>query len=293
MTAERRLTKLEGALSPKAATLLWLTEAHQFGSLPAYVDWLIDQPISAAPLVRVPEQAETAVRQAMRGEPCEAVRQAARQAIRDAFFLVDLVITLNRATQEMLGSEGLRYAALFWEMRALTAEAHRERADPSSRGTGASGLTAEHWSAWRRASTSLVLGLYVAEEARHTLERRYLDGHLALFPEAVEDWARLRDAAEGLAGLADGLRSLFDGPNGRDRRVRHQPTVNLEAMRTSARSEARGLTARLVDEARAAALDALGEGEEASAIAERSLRLTGRDAPRSSSPAGMPGSRPT
>jgi hypothetical protein len=24
MTAERRLTKLEGALSPKAATLLWL-----------------------------------------------------------------------------------------------------------------------------------------------------------------------------------------------------------------------------------------------------------------------------
>lgn len=52
MTAERRLAKLEGALSPKAATLLWMHEAHEFGSLPAYVDWLIDQPISVAPLER-------------------------------------------------------------------------------------------------------------------------------------------------------------------------------------------------------------------------------------------------
>ena len=60
MTAERRLAKLESALSPKAATLLWLAEAHQFGSLPAYVDWLIDQPISVAPLQRVPEQARAA-----------------------------------------------------------------------------------------------------------------------------------------------------------------------------------------------------------------------------------------
>ena len=50
MTAERRLAKLEGALSPKAATLLWLEEAQQFRSLPAYVAWLIDQPISASPL---------------------------------------------------------------------------------------------------------------------------------------------------------------------------------------------------------------------------------------------------
>jgi hypothetical protein len=38
MTAHRRLAKLEGALSPKAATLLWLAEAHRFGSLPAYAD---------------------------------------------------------------------------------------------------------------------------------------------------------------------------------------------------------------------------------------------------------------
>ena len=31
-----RLDKLEGSLSPKAAVLLWLGEAHTHGSLPAY-----------------------------------------------------------------------------------------------------------------------------------------------------------------------------------------------------------------------------------------------------------------
>src|SRR5450759_3236808 len=77
MIARRRLAKLEGALSPKAATLLWLTEAHGFGSLEAYVDWLVDQPADAAPFWRVPEQAEHAVRAAMRGEPRSAVEAAA------------------------------------------------------------------------------------------------------------------------------------------------------------------------------------------------------------------------
>ena len=53
MAATRRLAKVEGSLSALATTLLWLEEAHAFGSLPAYVTWLIDQPIAATPLVRV------------------------------------------------------------------------------------------------------------------------------------------------------------------------------------------------------------------------------------------------
>jgi len=69
VTAERRLAKLEGALSPKAAALLWLAEAQTFGSLPAYVDWLIDQPISAAPFERVPEQARAAQHRGRGGDP--------------------------------------------------------------------------------------------------------------------------------------------------------------------------------------------------------------------------------
>jgi len=272
--AERRLAKLEGALSPKAATLLWLEEAHQFRSLPAYVDWLIDQPISAAPLERVPEQARAAVVEALRGQPREAVREASRGAIRDAIFLVELVITLNRATQETLETEGLRYAALFWEMQALTAAAELERANRSHQDAPPGRSVAEPWTTWCGASASLVLGLYVAEEARLALERRYLDGHPALFPEAVEDWTGVRGTAEGLAGLGDDLQPLMGGRGSRRRRSGPDHVLDLSALRASTSTEARDLMARLVDEARAAALDALGDAETAASIAERRLRAT-------------------
>ena len=133
MTAERRLRQLEGALSPKAATLLWLAEAHEYGSLEAYVHWLIDQPISAAPLERVPGQAQAAVVAAMRGQPRDVVRAAAYRAVRDAVFLVELVIRLNGAAVETSRTEGLRYAVLFWQMRALSAEASLSGTEASRR----------------------------------------------------------------------------------------------------------------------------------------------------------------
>jgi hypothetical protein len=151
MTAERRLAKLEGALSPKAATLLWLEEAQQFRSLPAYVAWLIDQPISASPLERVPAQARTAVVEAMRGQPREAVREAAHGAVRDGLFLVELVLRLNSVAEETIRMEGPRYAIFFWEMRALSAEttlAWRNR----SRVARSTSSLAEHWQACARAA---------------------------------------------------------------------------------------------------------------------------------------------
>jgi hypothetical protein len=191
VTAERRLAKLEGALSPKAATLLWLAEAHQFGSLPAYVDWLIDQPISAAPFERVPEQARAAAVEALRGQPKEAVREAGRGAVRDAIFGVELVLRLNSVAEETIKIEGLRYAVFFWEMRAFTAEAELARRSRSHAAPLASSLV-ERWQAWCAGTAALLIGLYAAAEARALLERRYLDGHPALFPDATADWERLR-----------------------------------------------------------------------------------------------------
>jgi hypothetical protein len=180
MTTERRLAKLEGALSPKAATLLWLAEAHQFGSLPAYAVWLIDQPISAAPLERVPGQARAAAVAALRGQPREAVRVAAHQAVRDAIFLVELVLKLNLAAEETIRIDGLRYAALFWEMRAISAETRLETAR-APRGTSA-GHTAR-WAAWRDAVANLIGSLCTAETNRAHLERRYLEGTPTLFAD--------------------------------------------------------------------------------------------------------------
>jgi len=180
----RRLATLEGALSPKAATLLWLAEAHRFGSFPAYVAWLIDQPISAAPLERVPAQAKAAVLEGMRGQPREVVREAAHGAVRDAIFLVELVLKLNVAAEETIRTEGLRYAALFWEMRALNAEAQLEGARMSR---GRQGGRDTRWTAWRVTAASLVDRLYAIEEARAHLERHYLEGTPTLYRDLAAD----------------------------------------------------------------------------------------------------------
>jgi hypothetical protein len=263
MTAERRLAKLEGALSPKAATQLWLAEAHRFGSLPAYVAWLLDQPISAAPLERVPAQARAAAVEALRGQPREAVREAAHQAVRDATFLVELILRLNSVATETIRIEGLRYAALFWELRALTAEAEL--------GTGTEGpdsrrSIARRPAAWRTAVSGWLTSLAAADEARLLLERRYLDGRGVLFPDLGRDWETLRETAARLAGLGDALPDLRDG------RSRSRGLHDLTPRRSAVVCRAEEGAASLADDARAAALDLLGDTEGAVAIAERRLR---------------------
>ena len=277
MTAERRLTKLEGALSPKAATLLWLEETQQFRSLPAYVDWLIDQPISAAPLERVPEQARAAAVEALRGQPRDVVREAAHQAVRDAIFRVELVLRLNSVAEETIRIEGLRYAVFFWEMRALSAEAELARRRRSRADRSAAGLV-ERWQEWCTATTALLTGIYAAEEARALLERRYLDGHPALFPEVIDELERLRESVERLAGLGDALGPLMDGRRRAPRSADIKPRgPDLDALRSGARTQAPALAAQLIEEARAAALDVLGDTESATSMMARRLRPTVSD----------------
>jgi hypothetical protein len=228
--------------------------------LSAYVDWLIEQPISAAPLERVPEQARAAALEALRGLPREVVRGAVHLAIRDAIFLVELVLRLNSVAEETIRIEGLRY----WEMRALSAEAELARRSRSR---------ADRQQEWCSATAALLTGLYAAEEARALLERRYLDGHPALFPDAIEDWGRLRESAERLAGLGDALRPLMEGRRGTPRSGDMEPRdLDLDALRSGARAQPAAIASRLVDEARAATLDAVGDTEGASLIAARRLR---------------------
>ena len=277
MTSECRLAKLESALSPKVATLRWLAEAHRSGSLPAYVDWLIDQPISAAPLERVPAQVRAAAVEATRGLPREVVRGATRQAVRDAVFLVELVLRLNGLAEETTRLEGLRYAARFWEMRAISAEAELARRSRSRAGRSVASL-GERWQEWCTASAALLTGIHAAEEARLLLERRYLDGHAALFPDAIADWERLRESAERLASLSDALRPLMAGRRRASRSADIEPPdQDLDALRSAAGAQAPAVASRLVDEARAATLDVLGDTEGATSLAARRLRAIDSD----------------
>ncbi len=50
MITDRRLARIEGALTLRQTALHWLTKAHAFPILPAYMGWLVDQPPAAAPV---------------------------------------------------------------------------------------------------------------------------------------------------------------------------------------------------------------------------------------------------
>jgi hypothetical protein len=167
---------------------------------------------------------------------------------------------------------GLRHAALFWEMRAISAEVQLEAAAPS-RGTRG-GRTARR-AAWRGAVVSLIGSLYLAEEVRAHLERRYLEHIPTLFPDLTADWLRLREQAERLAGLGDLVdvtAATVDGVRRRRGRAPGRPQIDLHQLRAAALEGAPEETASLVDAARAAALDALGDTDGVAAIAERRVR---------------------
>ncbi len=198
--------------------------------------------------------------------------------MRDAVFLVELVLRLNSVATETIRIEGLRYAALFWEMRAISAEAELARRYRSRADRSAASL-AERWQAWCMAIAALLTGIYAAEEARALLERRYLDGHSALFPDAIAGWEQLRESIERLASLGDALRPLEDGRRRAPRSADIEPPdLDLDALRSGARTTAPAVAAGLVDEARAAALDLLWDTEGATSIAARCLRASVSDA---------------
>jgi hypothetical protein len=124
---------------------------------------------------------------------------------------------------------------------------------------------------------SLIGDLYLTEEARAHLERRYLDGTPTLFPDLTADWQVLRDRAERLAnigGLVGAMAATVDGA----RRRQGRSQIDLRQLLGVARDRALDEAATLVDAARAATLDALGDTVGAAKITERHGR-TGTSEP--------------
>ena len=204
----------------------------------------------------------------MRGQPREIVREAARGAVRDAIFLVELVLRLNSVAEETTRLLGLRCAALFWERRAISAEAQLETARTPH---GPSGGRTARWTAWRAAVARLIDRLYLAEEVRAHLERRYLEGSPTLFPDLAADWQALREQTDRLALLGDVVPVTTARVDG-TRRRRGRSQIDLHQLRAAALDRAPEKAAFLVDAARAAALDALGDTAGAATIVERRLR---------------------
>ena len=248
MSLAQRLARLEGSLSPRAIALLWLEEAHTFASLPAYVRWLAEQPLDAAPLVRVPAAIETALRTARRGQPRTAVEEAVQQAVRDGVFLVELVIGLNVMAARTIERASLQIARLAVEAQLLASE-----------GTTTS-VTSDRRRAWIDALASVERDLQAQAAGRAELEHRFLDRHGALFADTAADWDRLLQQVTTLAPPSPSMRIA-----NRRRRQAVDPGTEPTTEATNA-----WVTQR-VDDARAATLERLGDAAGARAIVGQHL----------------------
>jgi hypothetical protein len=105
-----------------------------------------------------------------------------------------------------------------------------------------------------------VTELRAAQEARSAVEARYLAGHTALFPDAVQAWDEQVRNTETLADVGCRLAELDGVPPA------EPPDHEAVAARVT------GLVADLIEPAKTTALEKLGEGEPALRIGTAWLR---------------------
>ena len=229
MTSERRLAKLETSLTPTQLVLRSL----------------LDVPADQQPIDRLCREANEGVQARLRGKPAEQVRKAVNSALRETVFRFELVLRIYVTTRELLDREALIDAALTAHVALATSE---EAADT------------DHLARLRDLLACRVGELHAAEEARAIAERRYLDGHGALFPDVAAAWEEQVRSTEMIAAIAVRLAEIDGAP------AAERPDLESLSRRTAE------LVADLVEPAKSTALEKLGEGQRAFDIATVWLR---------------------
>jgi len=252
VTLARRVTAIEASLSPTELVLRWLDEAHAFGDLESYVRSLLAEPSPEGPLDRLCREAERGARASPHGKRPEVVDAAVRSALRETVFRFELVMRINVTAHNLLEREALIDAALSAHLALLTTEGRQARRRDST--------YRERFATRRDLFTGRVGELRAAQDARAVVEKRYLDGHAALFPDAVKAWDEQRKSTETLADLACRLAELDGVP----------PAELADPDAVAARPAE--LVADLVEPAKATALEKLGEGSQSLAVAIGWLR---------------------
>jgi hypothetical protein len=246
MTLARRVAALEATLSPTQLALRWLDEAHAHGDLESYVRSLLDVVPDDLPLDRLCREAAGGVRASMRSKRQESVSSAVRTALRETVFRFELVMRINITAHELLDREALIDAALAAHVSLLVTEKSDRHVAPTY---------AERLSRLRDMLIFRTGELRAVQEARVEIERRYLDGHPALFPALAAAWDEQVQRTESLAAMACRLAEIDGVP----------PAAPMDGDITAPR--AAEYVADLVEPAKASALDKLGEGERAAGIA--------------------------
>ncbi len=252
MTTERRIAAVEAALSPTELVVAWLTEAHAFGSLEDAVRSMLAAPEPVPPLDRLARAAGNGVRTRAKGRPPGERDKAIDTAVGETIFRFRLVLRIISRTCELLerallldGLYGARLGLL------LTTDQLSPARDP--------GYLADLLQL-----RDLIIGqvdeLLAAGGARVMVERRFLGGHPALFPDQQAAWSDQLAQTQRLGALAIGLTD----------KEGFAPPLPPEAEVADARVER--LIADLVEPARVEALEDLGQGHRAFRVAASWVR---------------------
>jgi hypothetical protein len=180
MSRRRRLDRVERGLAPRDRIIAWLAEAHAFPSLPAYVDWIVDQPGTHHPLASFLGSRA----RAPRSGPGAGTRDGGPDPATETLFLYTLVVELNRRVDDALRwarEVGMR---LLWQHLFLLATRGITFETPT-------GEVAEErldeFVPWAADVEVHLAGLLALQHASRTIAARYLDGHGTLWPALLED----------------------------------------------------------------------------------------------------------
>ena len=260
---DRRLAKLEQALSPTEAVLAWLVEAQQYPTIEAQARAIAALPVESAPLSIIGQRVEASVRASLKGQPKDDVRDAVRRGVGDAAFLYILVLQINARAHEVATVEGLRAAGVFYWMGCLLGGPREADLSPEAWEIHRQEL-AECWASWRTVVHRLTDDVRVESAARARLEQRYFGGRDVFFPDVAEAWSSYVDLVNRIAGLAE----MMARP-GKPKARRLGPDASAPLASVEERTTYRAQI--LADDARVRAFGIMGERERGVAIMERRL----------------------
>lgn len=239
MTVARRLAAVEADLDPTQRVVAWLADIHAYDTFEAHTRMVLDGDPLDRPLDRLPREAIAAVR-ARRHAPSAEADRAVREAVRGVVFRIHLVLRIIDVTDAALRQEALVLALLTAHV-SLTLEAPERAAK--------AGI---HLARHRDLLFERVVELLAMQEARCTVEARYLAGHPALFPATARRWGEQVHESQAMAVMTERLAELEGAePIDEARQLVPQPE-RIEAC-----------IGDLVEMARIKTLDDMGEGHAA------------------------------
>jgi hypothetical protein len=171
---------IEGALSPTELVVAWLVEGQAYGGVDAFVRATLEEEDYVPPINRLAHAAMDAARLSAKGKPREEIDKAANQAVRETLFRFHLVMRINTSHHDRLERQLLLTALFSARLGLLTYTPERERAKDSDFG--------RQYAELRDLVCMNASDFEVAGLAREAVERKYLAGHPALFPDDLKSW---------------------------------------------------------------------------------------------------------